>query len=170
MNTTTPLAQHHDILKRLHDEFQLPAESIYLLHLVPLIEVMWADGRSQRAERTLIHEYSMTLQRTWAQKAGKEVISDQVVQDFFKRFLNQQPPAEELQRLRALLLELPHSETAEPALRLDTVLDLCLDVAACAVPHYPYGLHERITSEEKRIIKELVVQVSAVKSGSPATA
>jgi len=152
-----------DVLCRLEHEFGLPRETIFFLHLVPLIEVLWADGKSQQTERVLVYEYAMSLQRAWAREAGTEVISDKALHDFFTRFLSKDDDAATLHGLRQLLLALPVSPDSRPELSLDTVLDYCIDIAACAVTHYPYGLHDRVNVAEKHIIKELVQQVAMAK-------
>jgi len=156
--------ERQDVLQRLEHEFGLPPETIFFLHLVPLLEVLWADGQSQRAERALVFEYAMALQRAWAREAGSEVISDQALHAFFTRFLYSNDEADTLRSLRQLLLALPASPETAPELSLDTVLDYCIDIAACAVTHYPYGLHERINVAEKTIIKELVRQVAVARA------
>lgn len=153
-----------DVLHRLEHEFGLPRESIFFLHLVPLIEVLWADGKSQKAEQALVYEYSMTLQRAWAREAGSEVISDQALHDFFTRFLLRNENADTLRELRQLLLAMPVCADGAPELSMQTVLDYCMDIAASAVTHYPYGLHDRVNVAEKQVIKELVQQVAALRS------
>jgi hypothetical protein len=152
-----------DVLHRIEHEFGLPRETVFFLHLVPLLEVLWADGKSQEAERALVYDYSMNLQRAWAKEAGTEVVSDQALHDFFTRFLHQRPDAATLRGLRDLLLALPIRADSAPELSLDTVLDYCLDIAASAVTHYPYGLHDRVTAPEKTLIKELVRQIGAAQ-------
>lgn len=162
MTTTDKNRLRGDVLVRLEQEFELPAETIYLLHLAPLIEMLWADGMDQAAERELVRDYAGRLQAAWQEKAGTPVISDAAINAFLDRFLASPAEVHVLTELRHLLIQLGSRDPAAGVLSLDTVLDYCIDISACAVNHYPYGMHERVTEREKQLLKELVAEISAL--------
>lgn len=160
-SNTAPL-ERHEVMLRLERDHELPSDTIYLLHLAPLIEMLWADGKSQSAERALVHDYAMRLQRTWASEAGEDILSDQVIHLFLSRFLHRDDDIATLKSLRQLLLALHARPQPQAVLSLETVLDYCMDIAACAVTHYPYGPHERVNTAEKTLLRELVQQLAAL--------
>jgi hypothetical protein len=144
----------NDALETLVGEFGLTPETIYLLPLMPLIEVMWADGVAQPAEISIFYDcLTRHLADLYNQADGEEVISVEVAEKFAGDFLNTRPDPEKMRRLRDLSVQLlNHSHDAK--LRR-SVMDNCLDLAAIAVTRYPYERRERVMSAEKRVLHEL---------------
>ena len=149
-------------LARLEDEFGLRPGEFYLLELLPLVEMMWADGINQEEEVNLVYEYVLRHVAELNRAAdGEEVVSVQDVNNFLDRFVHQQPDPIMLRRLRnmALPLFLAGADPAEDARRGRKIFDLCLDIAAAAVTSYPYDRHERITAKEKDLLHEFARQL-----------
>jgi hypothetical protein len=144
----------NDSLETLVGELGFTPETIYLLPLIPLIEVMWADGVTQPAEISIFYEcLTRHLADLYNQADGEEVISIVAAEKFVGELLNSRPDPEKLRRLRDLsvqLLNLSHDAKLNRS-----VLDSCLDLAAIAVTRYPYERRDRVMSLEKRVLHEL---------------
>jgi hypothetical protein len=149
----------NDALESLVGEFGLTPETVYLLPLVPLIDVMWADGVIQPSEIGIFYEcLTRHLADLCNQADGEEVISIAAAEKFAGDLLNTRPDPEKLHRLRELsvqVLNLSHDAKLN-----DSVLDSCLDLAAIAVTRYPYERRDRVMRAEKRVLHELFETLS----------
>ena len=144
----------NDALETLVGEFGLTSETVYLLPLIPLIEVIWADGMAQPSEINIFYEcLTRHLADLYNQADGEEVISIAVAEKFASDLLNTRPDPEKLRRLRDLSVQLLNLSRDANLRR--SVMDSCLDLAAIAVTRYPYERRDRVMSAEKRVLHEL---------------
>jgi hypothetical protein len=144
----------NDALETLVGEFGLTPETVYLLPLVPLIDVMWADGVIQPSEISIFYEcLTRHLADLCNQADGEEVVSIAAAEKFAGDLLNTRPDPEKLHRLRELAVQVLNL-SPDTKLR-NSVLDSCLDLAAIAVTRYPYERRDRVMSAEKRVLHEL---------------
>jgi hypothetical protein len=78
---------------------------------------------------------------------------------FANQFIQHRPQPEYLRGLRALVGPVIMSSSdayyVEPLLKL--MFEACIDIAANAVREYPYGLHDRFDSDEKRCFYEIIM-------------
>lgn len=160
IQTTSETAMDRlEILDEIVNEHHLDPLDIFLLPLIPLIEVIWADGRAQQAEVDLLLDFTrkwLTLLKEDA--AGEVVVSVGATQRFLERFLRQRPSPALLSRLREMALDLiaTNSDPAQALSRERTILDYCIDIAAATVTSYPYGPHDRVMDQEKNLLLELM--------------
>lgn len=162
MRSETPLTRE-EILREIVTNYDLKPHHIYLLDLIPLIEMIWADGKAQSSETSLLYEYVVRhLAELGNEAGGEDVISIEEVNAFLDRFLSVRPDPTLLKKLRELALTLnqQHSEPQTSHRRGTTLLNFCLDIAAAAVKDYPYGKHERIMEAEKRLLMEIMSALS----------
>ena len=144
----------NEALESLVNELGLSSETIYLLPLVPLIEVMWADGALQRSEISVFHECLKTHVADLQRHAdGEEVVSVAQAQAFACELFAVRPDPHRLCRLRELAVEVLNLDPDVEARR--TVMDNCLDLAAIAVSRYPYDRRDRVMAAEKRVLHAL---------------
>lgn len=131
---------------------------IYLLDIIPLVEMMWADGELQQSELVILDEYVCKRVRQINDVAGYEVIDSEDAQAFARRFTMQKPLPEFLRMLRSLIGPsiLSSSDSAYVDSVLKLMVEACLDIAANAVREYPYGLHDRFNPEEKNCFFEIL--------------
>lgn len=145
----------NDALESLVSDFGLTPETVYLLPLIPLLEVMWADGVTQPAEISIFYDCLTRHLAELANEAnGEEVVSVKEAEQFAHAWLQTRPDPEKLRRLSGLSIELLN--TANTADTRRTILDNCLDLAAIAVTRYPYERRDRIMSAEKTVLLELI--------------
>lgn len=145
----------NDALESLVSDFGLTPETVYLLPLVPLLEVMWADGVTQPAEISIFYDcLTRHLAELANEAGGEEVVSIEAAEQFAHDWLRVRPDPEHLRRLSDLSVQLLNT-TGEPEKRRH-ILDNCLDLAAIAVTRYPYERRDRIMSAEKAVLVELI--------------
>ncbi len=140
-----------DALDRLRD-FNIQGEDVYLIDLIPLLEMIWSDGQAQASEIGLFKDYLIQHVANVNQMAGYKMLTMEKAERFISRFLQERPSSQLLETLRSLIppLRLSSSDTeANEALRA-SVLQGCLDIAASSVTQYPYESMERFCSSEKK--------------------
>ena len=130
----------------------------YLIDVIPLVEMIWADGEAHEGELAILDEYLHKRVHQINEMAGYKVMTFEDAQAFAHRFVKQRPRPEFLRMLRSLvgpiLLSSSDSRYVDPLLKL--MINACIDIAANAVREYPYGLHDRFDSDEKRCFFEIV--------------
>lgn len=151
------------IVETLVRDHQLDSEHAYLLNLIPIIEIMWADGRLQNAEISLLYEYTTQWLSILAADAdGDSVVSTEQANAFITRFTQARPEP----KLLASLKELSHQfmqaapETMLSDGRGQQLIDFCLDISAAAVSKYPYERRSRITADGKVLIVGLIQRLA----------
>jgi hypothetical protein len=146
----------HDVLSRL-DALGIRGSDVRLLDTVPLIEMIWADGRVQAEERALLDEFLRRHVKNVNELAGAEVLTLDQARAFVARFLTERPDPELMRTLREMLLAVGDDGLAgaPSRARRRAILDLCLDVGAACVAEYPHGDHERFCRDEKALFEEI---------------
>jgi hypothetical protein len=157
-----------EILAALESEQGVPARFIYLLDVIPLVEMLWADGRNQEAEIGLVKKFLLEHVADLDNAVEAEApVGAADINDFLDRFVYRRPDPGVLERLK----ELAHwnvANTHEAVSRSETVLDYCLDIASAAVTHYPHGYHERFVEAEKHALKDLIANLQLDPNRAPA--
>ena len=131
---------------------------VYLIDLMPLIEMVWADGKAQESElsifETYLHKHVTTLNRA----AGHRMLTVEAARSFVRRFLVERPSPELLGELRSLVsaVRLSNSDSQQNEALRCSLLATCMDIAASAVVTYPYGHGERFDADEKHSFFEIL--------------
>jgi len=156
MPDTEPLTRRAalEILRR----HGIEGAQVYLIDVIPLIEMIWADGKAQESE---IHIFEQYLERHVAlvnEMAGYQLLALGEARAFVLRFLQERPPPELLASLRDLVVavRLSSSDDERNAALRASLLAACLDIAASSVARYPYDHGERFDDEEKRSFFEIM--------------
>ena len=139
-----------EALDRL-SEFGIQGEQVYLIDIIPLIEMIWADGYSQSGEVAIVKDYLHHHVDRLNQLAGYPMITLESAEAFVTKFLQQRPSRQLLKTLRSFIpvVCLSNSDDAVNQTLRDSLLMVCLDIAASAVTHYPYNAAERFCYAEK---------------------
>lgn len=145
-------------LNHLFDTYGLRESDIYFLDLIPLVEMIWADGHNQNEELRILSDFALTHTQELNQILGEKVVTPRDLKDFLRRFGERRPARELLKSLRAIAIRRMHrrSKTRHGQDKAQEVLTCCLDIAAACVVHYPYGLRERIMDRERKLLLELI--------------
>lgn len=137
----------------LADEFDLKPVDFYFLELIPLIEMIWADGLNQKAELSLLYKFTVEHLAYLDRVSGYPFATIEDVNDFLDRFAHQRPPTQLLEKLRELVVQPIESGSANR--HHSSILEYCLDIAAACATQYPFGLQERIVESEKELLNKL---------------
>jgi hypothetical protein len=140
---------------KLHE---IAGPQVYLIDIIPLIEMIWADGKAQESEIEILEDFLRKHVERINALADHEVLTLENARDFILRFLRRRPDPELLSTLRSLVapVRLSTSDPERNAAIRDSLLAACLDIAASAVVEYPYGLGERFGPAEKRCFFEIL--------------
>lgn len=147
------------VLRELETEHGIRGDQIYLLEVIPLIEMIWADGKAQGAEVDILYRFVSDQVHAYRRDVeDHDFLPDAQVHAFLERFLNERPSPRLLAALRKLsgAMVAAGADPETNVRRATTVLEFCLDIAAASVTHYPYGQRERFMEMEKRILHELM--------------
>jgi len=138
--------------------FGIEGERIYLIDVIPLLEMIWADGKAQDVEVALLREFLREHVERVNQTAGDDILNLPMAFDFVRGFLKERPDPRLMETLRSFVapVRLASSDGAVNSELRDSLLKACLDIAASAVLSYPYDLHERFNLAEKRCYFEIV--------------
>ncbi len=131
---------------------------VYLIDIIPLIQMIWADGRVQPGEVVFLSDYIEKHVSHINGLAGYEMLTIDDAQRFVGRFLNTRPDPELLKTLQALIptVRLSTSDPeANKALR-QSLLAACMDVAAIDKIDTSTGLPSRFDPAEKVCFFEIL--------------
>lgn len=137
---------------QLSKEFDLKPADFYFLNLIPLIEVLWADGINHPQELKILYHFLIEHIAFLDKQAGDQVVTIEDANDFLDRFAHQRPSERLLKRLHDIILQLNHHSFTE---QKHTILDYCMDIASACTNTYPYPLRGRVAEEEKKLLKGL---------------
>jgi len=151
------IQQEFELLSR---EFDLKPADFYFLDLIPLIEMIWADGYNQASELALLYKFTIEHIATLDRKSGIPFASVEDANDFLDRFAHQKPPAGLLEKLRKLA---GNSLKENASQRQQNILNYCMDIAAACALKYPFGMQERIVESEKALLNILFAEFDDVR-------
>lgn len=146
----------HEAVGRLA-EHGLRGTDLYMVDTIPLLEMIWADGRVQAEELTLLDAFLRRHVRNVNELVGEDVVSFEQAREFVGRFLDERPNPELLRLLRGFVVDVGPFEPdgAMSAARRRNILDFCLDIGAACVAEYPHGDHERFCRDEKLLFESI---------------
>lgn len=137
---------------------------MYLIDLILLCEMAWADGSVQEPEREILFSYLNHHIDTINRLVGCKLLDHKQAKDLIRSFLDNRPGKALLDTIQEVIAPIRIDQIdANNAERtcLD-ILNTCLDIASSAVTKYPYGLTERFTREEK----EYYHKIAAILTGA----
>lgn len=145
-----------DAIKEL-EQFGIRGSDVYLIDVLPLIEMMWADGAIQDVERGLLEKFVGEHVANVNALAGFPALKPEDAQKFIERFLATRPQPETLEILRKLIpvVRLGSSDNVRNEQHRKAILRWCLDIGASCVTDYPYGDHDRFSEAEKKCFEDI---------------
>ncbi len=152
----TPPFTRSDAIREL-EGFGIRGSDVYLIDVLPLIEMMWADGAIQDVERGLLDKFVGEHVANVNALAGFPALKLEDAQKFVERFIAARPPPETLEILRKLIpvVRLASSDNARNEQHKKAILRWCLDIGASCVTDYPYGDHDRFSDAEKKCFEDI---------------
>ncbi|HEB78075.1 MAG TPA: hypothetical protein ENI90_06085 [Methylothermaceae bacterium] len=148
-------------LQRLFEAHGLRDGDLFFLDLIPLVEMIWADGYNQEGEIRILEDCARRHMAELNQLLGHQVVTKRHLRDFLQRFVHRRPSPALLAELRQIACHrLRRRARSGQADKAREVLDQCIDIAAACVTRYPYGLRERIMERERELLSALFHQLS----------
>jgi hypothetical protein len=140
-----------EAIDRLQD-FGITGEEVYLIDLIPLVEIIWSDGAVQRSELDVFDVYLEQHVRHINSLAGYSILTIEAAQAFVKRWLTDRPSAALLATLRSLIppIRLASSDQEGNEKLRSSLLQGCLDIAASSDTPDPYETIEQFCASEKK--------------------
>lgn len=142
---------------------------IYLIDIIILCEMAWADGSIQEGEREILFSYLNHHVDTINRLAGCKVLEHKEAKDLIRSFLDNRPGRDLLETIEEVIAPIRFDQI-NPANAEHTclgILNSCLDIAACSVTKYPYGLTERFTKEEKEYYHRITAILTGRRTSLP---
>ncbi len=132
-------------------EYGIEGVQIYLIDVIPLIEMIWADGQTQDAEIAILDQFMEAHVERINAMSGCELMTIGYAKQFVERFLKTRPDPALMDTLRMLIapVRLNSSDEALNGSFRESLLATCLDIASSCVTRYPYDLCERFNLAEK---------------------
>ena len=144
------------------ESYGITGAQIYLIDLIPLIEMIWADGKAQGAEISLLADYLKKHVNHINDLAGYQALHLEEAKAFVTKFLKNRPDPQLLATLRSFIapVRLKSSDPVKCDQIKESLLAACLDIASSSVFEYPNGLRDRVTPQEKRCFFEILQSLS----------
>ena len=140
------------------NRFGITGAQVYLIDLIPLIEMIWADGKAQNTEISILVDYLKNHVNHINGLAGHQALSLEEAKTFVAAFLKERPDPELLATLRSFIapVRLAGSDPAQTERIKESLLAACLDIGASSVTEYPFGPNHRFNPDEKRCFFEIL--------------
>lgn len=144
----------------------LPLSFIYLAPVLPIVQIMWADGKNQIPERAKLHLAIQSHCQALSELAGDlQVISPADVELFDQTFIASEPDMETLQAFTDEATELLRKKSDSvieengSLYHRDRLFHACLEIAATCSTGMSNNIGEmfsqRIVEEERRFIEQV---------------
>ena len=151
------LQSREEILEQL-SSLGITGKDVYFIDYIPLIEMIWADGQAQKGEVDIFYDFLKNHVQHLNQAAGYKAFKLRDAVKFVSKFLKKRPSPKILKTLRNLAACSGYlrEDRQKRELFKDSLLAICMDIAASSVTKYPYGLHERFNTAEKQCFFEIL--------------
>ncbi len=155
-----------EAIDRLQD-FGIQGEQVYLIDLIPFIEIIWSDGTVQRSELDIFDAYLEQHVRRMNALAGYSMLTIASAQAFVQRWLTDRPSPDLLETLRSLIppVRLASSDHEGNEKLRRSLLQGCLDIAASSDTPDPYETIEQFCASEKQCWFEIFDTLHGTEHG-----
>jgi len=138
-------------------QYGIQGPQVYLIDLIPLIEMIWADDCVQESETNLLYDYLERHVRHIHKLAGAQILSLKEARAFVDKFIKKRPDAELLRILRGLIE--PVRSTADSAYYTaikKSLLAQCLNIGFSTFTGDSSDKEGRFDSDERKCFFEIM--------------
>ncbi len=141
--------------------FGITGEKVYLIDLILLIEMIWADGEAQQGELEILENYLEKHIHNVNKRAGCKVLQVQDAINFVKPYIDKRPNPESIKSLRELVKSTSFPVESKTSDKLkDELLHVVMDIGAISTTVYPFPSDERFCKEEKEVFFKILESLS----------
>lgn len=144
-----------EAIRRL-EQYGIEGAEVYLIDIIPLIEMMWADGSIQKAELSLFEDYLERHVERVNGLAGETVLSSECAVGFVRRFLRTRPDPDLMRTLRSFIPSLRTDNADQVNAIKSSLLAACLELAASSPSPLPYADPSTFDPDERKCFFELL--------------
>ncbi len=140
------------------DRYGIKGARVYLIDIIPLIEMVWADGLAQESEVQILDDYLLKHVADINNLAKSNILTMDIARDFVAAFLHKRPEPELLSTLRSFIAPVRFStsdKVLSDAVR-KSLLAACIDIASSAKIDSPYEFQKQFNLAEKRCFFEIM--------------
>jgi len=138
--------------------FEIRGPDVYLIDLIPLIEMIWADGEVQQPELSHLETFVRRHVERINAMANQQVLTYAAAYRFLSQYLEERPDPELMKTLRSFVapVRLSTSDSDYNDGTRRCLLGACVDIAASASVESPLETGERFDADEKRTYFEII--------------
>ena len=107
-----PVFNFTDALVEL-EQYGITNQDVYLIDLIPLIEIIWADGMTQSSELEILDQHLVQHVAHVNKVADCEILTLSYARSFVKRFMNTRPDPKLLETLRGFIKRVRMNSSSE---------------------------------------------------------
>jgi len=139
-------------------KYQIKGADVYLIDIIPIIEMIWADGMAQKNEIKIFYNYLKKHVAKINIMAGYTLLTIEKTKKFLKRFMDKRPDPDLMRTLRKLIEPVRLNTSDKKAVNLlkSSLLATCLDIASSSIRQYSDGVKDRFDLDEKRCFFEIL--------------
>ncbi|MBI4511155.1 MAG: hypothetical protein HY698_16100 [Deltaproteobacteria bacterium] len=143
-------------------KFGISGKDVYLLDVIPLLEMIWADGKVQAYELSILESFIEQHVDNLNCLAGTNVLSSEDGRTFVSRFLRARPDPEVLAVLRSMIppVRLSNSSHDLNEAHRRSIVRWCLDIGSACAAEYPCADRERFNEAEKQCFMNILQSLS----------
>lgn len=141
----------------------IEGKRVYLIDLIPLIEMIWAGGQLQAEKMDFLYHFIKPHISHINHLAGYETLSVADAINFTAPYLAARPNMAHLKKLRECIIPLRFGD-----LRNDygdmverRIVSACRDILSIVVARYPHELRKKCCSEEGNMFLDILETFSA---------
>lgn len=140
------------------ERYGIKGSYLYLIDIIPLVEMIWADGQAQENEVEILYRYLDEHLERINKIAGIQVIDKEKANRFAERFIKNRPPSELLTTICNLYFKILSTSENESLIAeiKNSLIAACLDIGSSSVINYPYAPGERFNADEKKCFFEIL--------------
>jgi len=152
-----PAAERTAALAELK-RFGISGANVYLIDLIPLIEMIWADGEAQQAELSQLESFVRAHVARVNAMAGQPLLSYDDAHRFLSVYLEERPDPELMKTLRSFVapVRLSSSDSEQNDATRRCLMNACFEIAASAAAGSSPAEAERFDPDEKRTYFEII--------------
>ncbi len=142
---------HDEVIVQHLAELGVTHDTVHMVHLVPLVEVAWADGEIQDYERLLLCKAadSAGITEGPAREAFEELLDSRPTQGYFDAALD---------FVRAMLSVMDEEQARQAGGNLSELAHRIADAAGGV-----FGLWGRVADQEREVLKHIGEQLSKTR-------